>query len=90
MRTSLNEIKLIENYLFEKGSVEDRLLVEARTLAIPGYHKKTLEQQQVYGLVKLYGRQKLRAELDKIHTELFTDPKHRSFRQRIKKLFSKD
>lgn len=87
MRTLLNEAAEIEQYLFKTGPAEDRLLFEARLLIDPALESKMIAQHQVYGLVKHYGRRQLKAELEGVHQKLFTQPQHRSFAQKIRKLF---
>ena len=67
---------------------EERLLFEAQLLLHPGLAEQVQWQKQTYALVRQYGRQQLRAELEKVHHTLFTRPEHQSFRQKILRLFT--
>ena len=87
MRTSLNEIRTIEQSLLEQASVEDSLLMEAKMNLNPELAEKIAFQKEAYALVKAYGRRKLRAEIERVEKTLFKEPMHRSFRQKILNLF---
>ena len=88
MRTSLNEIKQIDEHLFKQGTVEDALLFDAMLILYPDLYEKVLWQRRVHQLVQQYSRRKLKAEIESVHRKLFNEPAHRSFRQRIMKLFN--
>ena len=83
----MNEVAEIEQYLLKAGSPEDTLLLEAKLLIDPELQLKVTAQRQVYSLVKQYGRRQMKAELDCVHQKLFSEPQHRSFAQKIRKLF---
>jgi len=89
MRTSLNNIKLIDDHLFNKGSIEDRLLFDAMLIIDPTLSDRTSWQQKTHALVQQYSRKKLKAEIESAHQQLFTQPEHQSFRQRILRFFIK-
>jgi hypothetical protein len=89
MRTSLNEIKLIDEHLFKNGSTEDRLLFDAMLILNPMLRTEIVWQKKTHQLVQQYGRKKLKAEIEMVHQQLFHEPKHQSFRERILSLFSK-
>lgn len=87
MRTSLNNIKQIEAYLLNQLSHEDSLLFEAQLLLDSQLKDKLLWQKKTSELVKLYGRKKLREELEQVHQQVFnTQP---TFRKRILSFFKK-
>lgn len=89
MRTSLNEIREIEEYLLEYSPPECRLVFDARMLLQPELQEKVIEQKQIYDLVKKYSRKQLKTEIEAVHDKLFTAPEHKTFRQRIFNLFIK-
>lgn len=89
MRTSLNQIKLIEAQLSGSLTAEDALLCEAHALLDPEWNDKIAQQQQAQRLVLLYGRQQLRSTIQAVHDELFSRPEHRSFREKVMRLFYK-
>jgi hypothetical protein len=87
MRTYLNDIKLIEQYLHKTLAPEDRLIVEVRMLVDQEFKKNVLLQQQVLSLVAIYYTQNLREELDHYTRKLFNDPLKKDFQNRIMNLF---
>jgi hypothetical protein len=90
MRTSLIETRQIEAHLLEPGQGGGEALVfQARLLLEPELGEKVRWQQKTYDLVLSYGRQELKKEIQAAHEQLFTRPEHASFRQKIKRLFSK-
>lgn len=89
MRTSLSEISQIENYLLERGDIEERLVLEARLLANPEMKDRAHWQMTVYELVHLYGREKLLEEIKEVEHLLFQTPKYRSFQDRIRSIFKR-
>lgn len=48
---------------------------------------KTSLNETVLSIVRHYGRKKLRARLEIVHQNLFTDPDKATFRERILRLF---
>lgn len=87
MRTSLNNIALTERHLLKKSTPASALLFEAKMLINEDLQSDVAAQQQVYSLVKQYGRKQLKAEIEAVHQQLFTQPEHRSFRQKIARIF---
>lgn len=86
MRTSLNEIAAIESQL-RQDEPGTRLLLEARLLLDPDFRRKVNAQREACLLVRAYGRQQLRSEIAAVHEELFTSAAHRSFREKILRIF---
>jgi len=89
MRTSLNEIKLIDVHLFNQGTHEDALLFDAMLIINPSLTNQIMWQKKTHAIVQQYGRKKLRAEIEEVHSQLFGEAAHQSFRQKILSLFSK-
>jgi hypothetical protein len=89
MRTLLNEIKLIDGHIFNRGGHEDALLFDAMLLLDPCLPEKILWQKKTHAMVRQYGQKKLKAEIEAVHQKLFNEPLHYSFRQKILSLFSK-
>lgn len=87
MRTSLNEIKLIDGYLHNSLSGEDSALFSAMLILEPGLPEQIEWQQQTHVLIAQYSRKALRQEIADVHSKLFTESAHHSFRQRILKIF---
>lgn len=89
MKTSWNELRLVEDYLSAAAEPADQVLFEARLILAPDLKDSLYWQERTYHLIQRYGRQQLRSEIAKVHDILFTAPEHRSFRQKIRRLFRK-
>jgi hypothetical protein len=89
MKTSWNDIRQAEDYLTGNIKEEDALVMKAKLLIDPVLRANMAAQKKVYSLIRMYGRKKLRAELDAIQEELFQDTAKHSFREKIVQLFNK-
>lgn len=90
MRTSLIETRKIEEYLLGGLPNEEHLLMDAE-LVLDAELKSKLEAQQLaYDQVSAYGRKQLKADIQKVHLELFTEARYTSFRRKVYRFFSKD
>ena len=87
MRTSLNELKAIDDHLFHQASGPDNFLFEVRLMLDDELRTKVFQQQQVHALIQQYGRKKLKAEIDAVHQQLFNDSRPHSFAAKIMRLF---
>jgi hypothetical protein len=89
MKTSWNELRIIEDFLLSDTETEDIILFEANLLLQPHLKESVFWQQKTYSLIHKYAKQQLRTEIEQVHEKLFTAPEHRSFGQKIMQLFSK-
>lgn len=89
MKTSLNELQLIEDFLLGSNNAEDKVLMQARRILEPNLQESVYWQQKTYRLIETYGREQLRREIRQVDQKLFTTPEHFSFSERIKRFFSK-
>lgn len=89
MRTSLNEIKHIENFLLRRTSIEEALLLEAKLALDQEFRQKLVCQQQAYQTIKADGREEIYREIEAVHQKLFTNPVHSNFKQKILGIFKK-
>ena len=87
MRTSLNNIAQTEARLFNKQHPGDALLFDARLLLDTDLQADVSAQKQIYALVQQYGRRQLKQEIEAVHQQLFTQPEHLSFKQKIARIF---
>jgi hypothetical protein len=85
----LNDIKLIDEHLFNSGSPEDGLLFDAMLILNPVFKDDITWQKKAHQVVRMYSRKKLKVEIETVHRQLFNEPKHRNFRQRVLSFFSK-
>ncbi|WP_316813751.1 hypothetical protein [Pedobacter heparinus] len=89
MRTSLNELALMEDFLLGNKDGEESSLMQARLLLQPELQESMYWQQRTYHLVNSYGREQLRKEITQVHQKLFTAAEHLSFRKKILRFFNK-
>lgn len=89
MKTSLDNLQLMEDCLLGQASGEQRLLFEAKLLLDPMLREDAYWQRKTYRIVRDYGRQQLRDELERVHQVLFTAPQHRKFCDRVLGFFRK-
>lgn len=89
MKTSSNNIPLIEKYLQGSLSVKDRFLFEARLLLEPKLREEFFYQKKTLLIVKMYHRKKQKEALEIIHNDLFQSPEKTTFQQAIFQLFQK-
>ena len=87
MRTSLNELKVIDEHLFRLMPGSDHFLFEVRLMLDEELRTKVLQQQQAHALVQEYGRKQLKAEIDAVHQRLFNDTRPHGFAAKILRLF---
>lgn len=87
MRTSLNNIKEIDDHLLGIAAPQDELLFEARIILNPELKLDVAWHRQTLNLVQQYGRKQLRADIEAVHQQLFTQPEHRGFCQSILRFF---
>jgi len=89
MKTSLNELRLIEHYLLSDERDGESFLLEAKMILQPELKQQVYWQNKTYQMVRDYGRKQLKTEIDNIHETLFNTDAHQSFRQKVMRLFSK-
>jgi ASC-1-like (ASCH) protein len=87
MRTSLNNIKAIDDYLLGRMAPGDALLFEANMLLNNDLINDIEHQQRAYSIIREYSIQNIRAEIRAVQKTLATAPQHRSFMHRITHLF---
>ena len=89
MRTSLNNIKAIDEYLLGRLAAADALLFEANILLNDSLADDVQHQQNTHLLIREYGRQCIRAEIKAVQHLLTIAPQHQGFMQRMVNLFKK-
>ncbi|WCT11076.1 hypothetical protein [Mucilaginibacter jinjuensis] len=89
MRTSLNELKQIEDHLLRLSPPDDTLLFAAKMILDTNLRSNVLLQQRTYTLVQQYGRKQLKAEIEAVHQQIFSNTAHQTFVDKILSLFKK-
>ena len=88
MRTSLNDIRLIEQYLDNGLSVPERLLFEAQILTNPTLRLNVWLQRKLLKLVGLDHREKVRNRVGEHHDKFFHSPDNAAYYKRVMDLFN--
>ena len=87
MRTSLIEIKKLEDLILNSGDHSERLVTEAKALIDPDLREMVQLQKKSYELIRLYGRNKLRGEIEEVERLIFREPKFKFFQNTIRSIF---
>jgi hypothetical protein len=84
MRSDLNEIAWIDQYLFRQFSEEEGKRFEARLLMNDALAEKVEAQRLVHRLIRLYSRKKERGRIESIYRQLLEEP---AFADQLKTIF---
>lgn len=84
MRSDLNEIARIDQYLFRQLSEEERKRFEARLLMSDALAEKVAAQRLAHRLIRLYSRNKEREKVEGIYQQLLEEP---AFAHQLKTIF---
>jgi hypothetical protein len=87
MRTSLNNIKRIDDFISGKLSPTNSLIFQARLLLDYDLRQQVQWQKRTVALINLYGRKKLRKEVEKIHRDIFAVNSDHFLKHRVRELF---
>lgn len=90
MKTSWNDISLIENFVNGNLDPNEELLFRARLQVDPVLRLNVMAQKKIYRLIRIFSRKKLYKELDAVHTTMFNSADHVLFQQKIADLFTKN
>lgn len=85
MRSELNEVRLIDGYLFRQLDEEEKSRVESRLLLDHGFAENVAAQETAHRLVRLYSRRKDRRRLDEIYRQLLSEI---NFAHQLKTIFT--
>jgi hypothetical protein len=85
MRTSLNEIKLIEDYLHGALPDDESVVIEARTIIDRGFWINIAAQLRLYKLITAYGRLRAKQDIHAAERECFSQPE---FAEEINNIFN--
>jgi len=83
MRTSLNEIRKIENFLDGKLNSEESIAFQTELFTDAVLKLNVYVQQKVYSILRLYHRKKLKEEIENVHRRIFEDENNIVFQQSI-------
>jgi hypothetical protein len=84
MRSDLNEIAQIDQYLFRQFSEEEGKRFEAQLSMNDALAEKVEAQRLAHRLIRLYSRKKERGRIEGIHRQLLEEP---AFAHQLKTIF---
>jgi len=84
MRSELNEIAQIDQYLFHQFSEEEGKCFEAQLLMNDALAEKVEAQRMAHRLIRLYSRKKERGRIEGIYQQLLEEP---AFADQLKTIF---
>lgn len=89
MKTSWKTTQRLDDYLQQQMTPEEALLLEASLTLDPELQETLRWQQRTHVLIRDYGRQQLRHEIQSAQQKVFHRPEHHRFRHAILRIFSK-
>jgi hypothetical protein len=89
MRTSLNNIEQIENFIDGKMLIGDALVFQAKLLLDSNLRQHLHWQIRAASIINIYGRKKLCEEIENIHHDIFNSKSDHFLKNRITVLFTK-
>jgi hypothetical protein len=84
MRSDLNEIAQIDQYLFRQCNEEEAKRFEARLLMNDALAEKVEAQRLAHRLIRLYSRKQERDRIEGIYRQLLEEP---AFAHQLKTIF---
>lgn len=90
MRTSLARLRTIEEFVSDNITVENKILFEANLVIDNTLANDVKCQIEAYKMIRHYGRQSLKSELEMLHGKLIKEPKNRAFWEHIRGIFQKN
>lgn len=90
MRTSLNKIQAIEEFLTGTIAPEEQVVFEANQLINRNLSEEVALQRKTYRVIAAYSRVALKTELNSLHHKLMRDPSKKTFRDLILTIFQKN
>jgi len=89
MRTSLNNLKLAEEYIEGKLDAGEAAVFEARLILDAELRNDIEYLQRSYKVIRYCGRKLLKNRIEEIHHKLFQHSQYSDFRNNIMKLFGR-
>jgi hypothetical protein len=87
MRTLLNNVKTIEDYVFGHMTHEDITLFEAKMLLDNNLADDVVCQKHTYSLIRKHSQERIRSEIKTVQNILAAAPQHAGFMSRMANLF---
>lgn len=87
MKIFWNKSHLIERYFLDSSALSKRREIKRLLQQVPGLWKEVQWQKEVYSLVRMYHRKKIREQLEDVHQQLFVDEHGSVFQNKIYRIF---
>ncbi len=87
MRTSLNEIHAIEQYLNDEFNATEKHAFEERIQNHEALRLNLFLQRKIYRILPFYRRRRIKERAEQIHDQLFLHAEDKTFRNSILQLF---
>lgn len=87
MKTSWHNTSMVDLYLHDGFSADDRLQFEGQLRVNLTLNTVVKWQRRVNALIKIYHRKKVKGELKMIQRAVFSDPDRINFQKRIYQIF---
>ncbi len=84
MRKQLEEIKELDSYILRQMDEGERLLMQAKMILSPKLKQNWWRQAKIHRLVRLFGREEKRVQLNTIYHRLMSDM---DFNEQITSIF---
>ncbi len=88
MRTSLTDIRDAEMYLKGTLGAEESLVFEARLLTNAELNSNVNLQRTLYQVLTIFQRKKIKAEVLKIHSQVFGPGGNHEFQDKVLRIFN--
>jgi len=87
MKTSLNNIRILERFLTGKMRPKESLSFQVRLVDDPVLKMSLRLQEKIHALVRMYHRKKLKEEIQSVERNMFSDPMRAGFQESIQYYF---
>lgn len=89
MKTSATDTTQIDRYLLQQLPAGDKLVFDARLMLCPQLQDTVSWQRKVHQLVRIRGRQQLKAQIKGVEEIVFSQPEYSGFRQKVLRWFGR-
>jgi len=80
-------MKNVDEYVTGKLRPEESLLFEARLLLDPALRFQVAVQRRIISIVRMYGRRKVKSDVERIGQKLFSDQSKNNFHRAVNQAF---
>jgi hypothetical protein len=85
--TFWNNIRNTDDFVSGVMNQPEKLLYMAKLLLYPELKRDTAFHAKTHLIIRLYGRKKLKSEIESLHSRIFQDPEKKEFQKQINEIF---